>query len=256
MNKKDKVDVYTTKSDRVGFIGLLETFLRTFRTLSFIILLIPVIALGCFIIGLAFTPSVLLFNFLYELSINMPLVMRALILGMGIASGYLVYGVSIIFTVPFFNFIFPFKVRPWRGPWQSIQTIPWYIHNALTQIVRYTFLDLVTPTPLNVLFYKMMGMKVGKGCIINTTNISDPCLITLEDKVTIGGSVTIFAHYGQKGYLIIEPVTIKKGANIGLKCSIMGNVVVGENVNVPPHAVLLPKTRIPDNGKFEDAVII
>jgi acetyltransferase-like isoleucine patch superfamily enzyme len=64
--------------------------------------------------------------------------------------------------------------------------------------------------------------------------------------VTIGGSATLFAHYGQKGYLIISPVHIKKGATIGLKASIMGDVIIGENANIKAHSVVMPKSRIED----------
>ena len=56
----------------------------------------------------------------------------------------------------------PFRVKPFRGGYFSLQSVPWYIHNALTYIVRYTFLEFVTPTPLNTLFYKMMGMELVK----------------------------------------------------------------------------------------------
>ncbi len=112
------------------------------------------------------------------------------------------------------------------------------------------FLDFITPSPLTNLFYKMMGMKIGKGVIINTTNISDPCLIEIEDYATIGGSVHILGHYGQKGFLILSPVIIKKGANIGLKASIMGDVIIGENATVKPHVAVLPKTRIADGEIF------
>ena len=79
---------------------------------------------------------------------------------------------------------------------------------------------------------------------INTSNISDPCLIELEDNVTIGGSATIFGHYAQAGILVLAPVKIKRGATIGLKASIMGDVIVGEKVTVKPHSILLPKTRL------------
>jgi len=61
----------------------------------------------------------------------------------------------------------------------------------------------------------MMGMKIGKGVHINSTNISDPALIELEDKVIIGGSVHIIAHYASKGYLVVERVKICKGGYHG-----------------------------------------
>lgn len=90
----------------------------------------------------------------------------------------------------------------------------------------------------------MMGMKVGKGGIINTSNISDPCLIEIGDNVTIGGSATLIAHYGMKGVLIIDKLVIHDNVTIGLSACLFGNVVIGENVLVGPHEVVLPKSRI------------
>ena len=106
-------------------------------------------------------------------------------------------------------------------------------------LVRYTILDLITPSPIANLYLEAMGMRIGKGVVINTTNISDPTLITIEDHVTIGGSVTMMAHYGQKGVLCIAPVLIKKGSMVGLKASIFGGVIIDENVFIPPHHPVL-----------------
>lgn len=92
----------------------------------------------------------------------------------------------------------------------------------------------------------MMGMKIGKGSIINTSNISDPCLIEIGEFVTIGGSASLVAHYGQKGMLIIDRLVIKDKATIGLKASLFGDVVVGKGALVKAHEVVMPKTRIPD----------
>jgi len=166
-------------------------------------------------------------------------------LGFAIVMGYFLYGITLLFVIPLFNFLMPFRVKPFRGPYYSLTSVPWYIHNAFTYVVRYTFLEFVTPTPLNVLFYKMMGMKIGKGVHINTTNISDPALIELEDKVTIGGSATIIAHYASKGYLIVERVKIGKGTTVGIKATIMGDVEIGKGAIIAPHEVVYPKSRIP-----------
>jgi acetyltransferase-like isoleucine patch superfamily enzyme len=116
--------------------------------------------------------------------------------------------------------------------------------------VRYTILDFITPSPLNVYFFKAMGMKVGKGVMINTSNISDPCLIKLEDYVTIGGSAYMMAHYGMKGYLIIDKLVIKRGAMIGLCAKILGGVTIGEKAVVAPNMAVLPKTVIKDGEKY------
>jgi len=243
---KQKEDVLTVSSSEKGAKGLAETFLRRFRTLSFLLLISPLALVCCLCLGVSAAPGMLVFETVKEWTLTWPALFKYTALGTAFSFGYLVYGLVLIFVVPAVNFLFPFKVRAFRGPWYSLPAVPWYVHNALTYMVRYTFLEFVTPTPLNLLFYRMMGMKVGKGVVINTTHISDPCMITIEDYVTVGGSATIFGHYGQKGYLIIAPVRIGKGTNVGLKASIMGGAQIGENVTIKPHTCILPKTAVGD----------
>ncbi|WP_417336712.1 hypothetical protein [Halobacteriovorax marinus] len=243
--KSSRVNVHATTSDLSGAAGILEGFLRKFKGPAFALAMLPIGLSYIVCLGLSLIPGYILVEYVW----NEVSVLRPLFICLSLACAYLLYGVSIIFIVPLVNKLMFLKLKPWRGGWYSLQSLPWYYHNALVQLVRYTFLDLVTPTPINVLFYKMMGMKIGKGVMINTTNISDPCLITLEDNVTIGGSATLFAHYAQGGYLVIAPTVIRKGATIGLKASIMGDVVVGEKVTVKPHSILLPKTRINKGDK-------
>lgn len=246
LKKLRRVDVHSTTSRRGGLEGILESFIRRFRTLGFLVFLSPLVLVGCMTMGLAIAPGVFVYDLSVQISLGWPAIFRYMALGCGIAAGYFTYGICLLFLVPCVNFLLPFRVKAFRGPWYSLPAIPWYCHNALTYLVRYTFLEFVTPSPLNVLFYRMMGMKIGKGVIINSTNISDPCLITLGDYVTVGGSATIFGHYGQKGFLVISPVKVGKGTNIGLKASIMGGVTVGEDVTIKPHTVLLPKTTVGD----------
>lgn len=239
--------MHSTSSDRKGLRGFLEAFLRRFRNVAFLLFLLPLVVLVILSLSLSVLPAVVLYQSVSEATTELHFTLRYFSLALSLGAGFLLYGLTLIFVVPAINFLLPFKVKPFRGIWFSLESIPWYYHNGLAYIVRYTFLEFITPSPLNILYFKMMGMKIGKGVVINTSHISDPCLITLEDHVTIGGSVTMFAHYGQKGYLIVSPVHIGKGTTIGLKASVMGGVRVGENQMISPHTALLPKTEIPDS---------
>lgn len=244
MSDKKHIDVNCTKSEKKGASGLFESYLRKLKGISFIFPMIPVALAYIVALSVAIAPGYMIMIKTYFLFSQSNLLIQGLAIGASFALAYGCFIFSIILVVPFLNWLNPFKVKPWRGNWYSTTTIPWYYHNALVQLVRYTVLDFITPTPLNLLFFKLMGMKIGKNCVINTSNISDPCLITLEDNVTIGGSATIFGHYAQKGILILAPVIIKKGATIGLKASIMGDVIVSEGKVIGPNEVLLPKTRV------------
>jgi hypothetical protein len=242
---KERIDVDATDSELTGIAGIIETILRKFRTGSYLFALIFLYSFCLLAMGISAAPGVFLFNYLSDISETWSPVLHHIAQGFGVVAGYFIYGISLIFVIPLFNFLMPFRVKPFRGSYYSLSSVPWYVHNAFTYVVRYTFLEFLTPTPLNILFYKMMGMKIGKGVHINTTNISDPGLIELGDKVTIGGSATIIAHYASQGYLIVERVKIGKGTTIGIKATVMGDVEIGEKAIIAPHEVIYPKSRIP-----------
>ncbi len=242
---KKTIDVNTTKATAKGAKGLFEVALRKFSAVTFGLALVPVYILGAIIVGISATPGFYFFNYVEQLTANWATIFQYASLGFALFVSYFLYGISLVFVTPFFNKILPFKIKPFRGPYYSFQSVPWYVHNAMVYLVRYTFLEFITPTPLNVLFYRMMGMKVGRGVLINTTNISDVGMIELGDKVTIGGSAHIICHYAAKGYLVIAPVKIKNGTTLGLKCTVMGDVEIGEKSVIAPHEVVYPKSRIP-----------
>lgn len=244
------MDLDTTASQHKGLIGLTERLLRKFKILMHLLIMIPVYGLGLMTLGLCMVPGISLFRYMAEMTATQPVWIQNFGYGLSIAAGYVAYGACLVFAAPFLNFVLRTKLQAWRGPYYSAEAIRWFLHNYFTYMVRYTFLELVTPSPLSILFYKMMGMKIGKGAAINTTCISDPSLIILGDKVTLGGSVTIVAHYGQGGFLVIAPVKIGHGCTIGLRATVMGGVEIGDGAVVLPHSVVMPKTIIPPGEKW------
>ena len=243
-------DINAKGSTKAGAGGLIENIFRKFSTLAFLLLLFPILFLYVFCLAVALTPGVLLFQWAQPFMASYSLLLKSFCYATTFGFGFFGFVFTLIFIVPLVNFPFIPFVKAYRGAWYSIESIPWYYHNALTYLVRYTVLDLITPSPLNVLFFKMMGMKVGKNVMINTSNVSDPCLIVLEDYVTIGGSVYMMAHYGMKGFLIIDKLVIKKGAMVGLAAKLLGGVVIGEKAVVAPNVAVLPKTVIKPGEKY------
>lgn len=243
-------DINGEKSNKSGVSGHLESFLRKFRHLVYLLILIPVATAYILCLGISLTPGILIFEKIQEATASSSLLVHGLALGCAMAAGFICFIFTIICVVPIFNApALPF-VKTYRGPWFSLESIPWFYHNALTYLVRYTILDFITPTPLNIFFFRMMGMKIGKACMINTSNVSDPCLIQLGDYVTVGGSAYIMAHYGMKGYLIVDRLSIGAGSNIGLNAKILGGVQIGRRVTVGPNATVFPKTILKDMEKY------
>ncbi len=238
-------DINAGKSEFAGLAGLMENSLRRFKTFGHGLLLLPVYALGALMVGGALIPGFILFSQVHHISSQWPDLPRLWALGFAVACAYLLYGFSLIFILPLANLIFVGRLSAWRGPYYSLSSIRWYIHNGFTYLIRYTFLEFVTPTPFNIWFYRAMGMQIGDGTIINSTHISDPSLITMGKRVTLGGSCTIVAHYGQSGFLVLAPVKIGDYVTIGLRDTIMGGVQIGSGAKIMANSVVLPKTVIP-----------
>jgi hypothetical protein len=246
----EEININDAASKKKGLWGIVENIFRKSPNSAMLFVSVFILVMYVFCVGVALTPGVFIYLKIQSFTADSSDLVKSIWIAMSMGLGLFLYAFTIIFIVPLVNYPFIPYVKAYRGPWFSLESIAWYIHNALLYLVRYTTLDLITPSPLSMLFYKMMGMKIGKGAMINTSNISDACLIELDDYVVIGGSASLMAHYGMKGYLIIDKLKIGRATTIGLNVIIMGGVTIGEKVTMAPGSVALPKTIIPDETKY------
>ena len=207
---------------------------------------LPFIALAIAAAGLSLGTAVWLFDeILAPMLATLSSAWRYPLTGLALASSYFAYGLTLLLVAPLLNLLLGGRLQPYRGSAVSLIALRWYVHCTLTLVVRYSFLEFVTPSPFAQLYYRLMGMKIGRNVTINSTAIADPSLIEMADGVTIGGSASVMAHYAQGGYLVIAPVRLGSGATIGLRAIVMGGVEVGEKARVLAGSFVLPNTRIP-----------
>ena len=243
-DKTKFIDIHETSSDKKGLWRYIEVFLRGHKTLAYLTFYLVVVFVCMICVTMSLHPLYAVVIWTYERTQNASFFFHIFALAFSTAIGLVAGTFVLLLSTIFFNKLNPFPIKPRKNNWYSIENIPWFYHNALVYLVRYSVLDFITPSPIQQWWLRGMGMKIGKGVIINTSNISDPCLIELEDYSTIGGSVTMLGHYGQKGILVIGKVCVKKGAMVGLRASIFGDVIIGEHAVVGPHEVVFPKSRI------------
>jgi non-ribosomal peptide synthetase-like protein len=206
---------------------------------------LPFLALAVVAMGLSVGVAIVVYDLLYACIAAVASWLRYPLLGIVLALCYFTYGLSLLVIAPAINFLLGGRLSPYRGSAVTLSALRWYLHCTMTLVVRYSFLEFVTPSPFSQLYYRLMGMRIGRGVTLNSTAIADPSLIELGDNATIGGSANILAHYAQGGYLVIAPVKIGAGATIGMRAIIMGGVEVGEKAKVLANSFVLPNTRIP-----------
>lgn len=225
-------------------VSHLDRLLRRFARISYHVYVGLVIAIAASALGVALAPALAVWGAAVSWSAGLPAVGRYAVEGMGLSAAFFTFGFSLLAVVPAYNFVLPTRARPFKGGYYTIHAAPWFLHNALFYLVRFTFLQFVTLTPPGVWFLRAMGMKVGRHTFVNTELISDPRLITLGNDVVLGGSVRIFAHYGGGGHLVIEPVVIEDKATVGIAATIMGDVRIGAGAIILPHSAVLPGSRV------------
>jgi acetyltransferase-like isoleucine patch superfamily enzyme len=221
-----------------------DRFIRRFHYTAYMLAFGALYAFAALALGLALAPALWIVEQGNLLANGLSPWLAWPVRGTAWAAGFFAFGFSLLLVVPIFNAVLPTRVRPFKGGYFTLAALPWYLHNGLFYLVRYTFLPFVTLNPFGVWFLRAMGMRIGKRSFINTEYISDPCLLSLGDDVALGGSVRIFAHYGGGGHLVIAPVRVGDGATIGLGATVMGDVEVGPRATVLPHSVLLPGSRV------------
>jgi len=211
---------------------------------------LPFLALAILAMGLAVGVAAAVFAALAPLAQTSAAWLHYAILGVVFAVSYFAYGLSLLLIAPAINFVLGGRLQPYRGSAVTLAAMRWYVHCTMTLVVRYSFLEFVTPSPFSQLYYTLMGMKIGRDVTLNSTAIADPSLIEIGDRATIGGSANILAHYAQGGYLVIAPVKIGEGATIGMRAVIMGGVTVGAKAKVLANSFVLPNTNIPDGESW------
>jgi acetyltransferase-like isoleucine patch superfamily enzyme len=222
----------------------LDRVLRRFARISYHLFVVLVVAIAASAMGVALAPALWVWHTALAWSASLPALVRFLAPGFALAASFFVFGFALLLIVPVYNFVLPTRVKPFKGGYYTIHSVPWALHNVLFYLVRYTFLPFVTLTPFGIWFLRAMGMTIGRHAFVNTELISDPRLITLGDDVTLGGSVRIFAHYGGGGNLVIAPVVIEDRATVGIGVTIMGDVRIGKGAVILPHSALLPGSRV------------
>lgn len=233
--------------------GVVDHFVRRFNGAAYALAVIALYAVVMVALALSLMPSVALLHRWGAPLWRAPQWWSAPAFALALSAAILLSGAMLLVVVPLLNAVLPTRLRPFKGGYFTAAAVPWYLHNGLLYLVRLTVLPFVTLTPIGTWFLRAMGMRIGKRVRIGTECFSDARMIELGDDSAIGGSATLFAHFGGGGHLVMAPVVIGRRATIGEKATVMGDVIVGDDAMILAHAVLIPGTRVPPGERWGGA---
>jgi acetyltransferase-like isoleucine patch superfamily enzyme len=118
-----------------------------------------------------------------------------------------------------------------------------YLRFFVSRIAYY-----IDYSPLKVLIYRFIGIKIGKGVFISpevTIDVHFPKLIQIDDYVILGYGASLVSHDFFNSRYRLGRIEIERGAVIGAQSIIACGVQIGEEVNVRVRSVVLKDIKSP-----------
>lgn len=141
-------------------------------------------------------------------------------------------------------------IRTGRHPAISPVTVLWMILNGIFTIAFRMILPLVPMTFFSEIFYRLCGMKLGRGAWINSFVIMDPYLVEIGDGTVVGGDAIITPHLYEGGHLLLERIRIGRRCLIGSNAYVSPGVTVGDGCVVGLRAYLRKGQTVPPGTRI------
>lgn len=133
------------------------------------------------------------------------------------------------------------RYKPGQYPLWSFYYFRWWL---ATRVQSVSGMALFEGTPLMSLFYRLMGARVGKNCIIDTS------LCAVYDLVTIGEDTCIGARTQLLGYRVENGMLILGRIEIGSRCFIGSHSAIGLNTSIGDGGCLDDQSYLPDGARI------
>ena len=192
------------------------------------------------VVGLALLPAVLFVKLFWFRG-------SPLLLAFAFGIGYLIFGLAYLVLVVLIRVLIGFRSREGDYPFVSSYAIRWAFLGSLVGLAKILILDHIKGMPLLNGFYRLMGARIGRNVMINSSNLYDFDLIEIGDDAFIGGDAVIIGHVGEKGMLRIRPVRIGARCTVGQSSVVFPGAVMEEG-SVLGALSLLPKGKTLPRG--------
>jgi non-ribosomal peptide synthetase-like protein len=196
------------------------------------------------VLGVALWPAVALWSWA---AARLPAdgALRPLGVGLALAAGYLVFGLALILVLPVARWLTLSVGTPvGRFRYLSFGAWRWASFNALTLVLRFSFVNWIRLTPFLPLYHRLMGARIGRRVQINSSIIADQNLLEIGDDTVIGGDVTLVCHSAERGQLVTAPVRIGRDVTVGLMAVILPGCTIGDGAVIAAGSVVSKGARV------------
>lgn len=113
----------------------------------------------------------------------------------------------------------------------GLTRIKFYLRFLIARLAQY-----IDYSPIKVLLYRSIGIKIGKGVYLSPDVLLDPhfpALIEIDDYCILGWGVKLFSHEFAHQRYRLGRIKIETGVTIGGSAMIRNGVRIGKMVDIP-----------------------
>ncbi|KAJ2956745.1 hypothetical protein NQZ79_g7423 [Umbelopsis isabellina] len=147
------------------------------------------------------------------------------------------------------------RVKPGVYPLYGLYYWRWWIVHRMVTMLPLSF---IKGSPILVVFYRMLGAKIGKNVYIGTEHVSCLDMITIRDNTSIGIDVSMHGYTVKVGkpdakgrchsWLIIGPTDIGSDCYIGAKTYLSIDTLIPNDTGVAEYS-MIPENAVLESGK-------
>jgi acetyltransferase-like isoleucine patch superfamily enzyme len=204
------------------------------------------------ILGLSVLPAVSFWTWVYDWRM-VPEWAQVLTMAMAFVPAYVLFATSVLLYSALATRLFGWRTR--AGLALPIAEMSWPVLDwgryLMSIHVARTFAGPVfRSTPVWVMYLRLNGAKIGRGCWVNSLKLMDHSLLDFGDRVTIGSDASVSGHMIEHGLLKTAPVRIGRNVTVGINSVVGIGTTIGDNTQVGALSVVPKHSQLDANAVY------
>jgi acetyltransferase-like isoleucine patch superfamily enzyme len=200
------------------------------------------------VIGVSLIPSVYLLWYTWNTCMSNLSAAHVTLFSLSCGAAIFLYFITGALVMSIVIRVFTLGIKPGRYPMLSLTMIRWMIYSGVYHLAGMTILAYLPMSVIGIIFFRIIGARIGKNVRLNTWFLNDAYLLEIGDNVIIGGKTDISCHTFEKNNLILQRVKIGAGTFIGQRCYISPGVTIGKHCLIGQYALVRKNNTIPDRS--------
>jgi non-ribosomal peptide synthetase-like protein len=160
---------------------------------------------------------------------------------------------GLIFVAPHVGILFSIAVKwfvigrfkPGRYPVWGFYYFRWWL---VTRMQFLAWTEIYVGTPMMNVYFRLMGARIGKHCVLDTTYFGAYDLVSIGEDTCVGHETQLHGYRVEDGYLVLGPIDIGSRCFIGTQCNLGLNVKMADDSHLDDLS-LLPDGAVTSPGE-------